>query len=68
MTRHKLPEISPIVERRHPNASLEEKRQYTKDLQQFVVALFALTEKLEARRREKDDSRKSGSHGNLDSR
>lgn len=64
--RHPIPEISSIIERWHPNASIEEKKDYTRDLRQFIVALVALNEKLREGASD-GDSPESGTHDILES-
>lgn len=38
-------EISPLIEKWHPNATHDQKVEYTQDLRQFVSALYDLHER-----------------------
>lgn len=63
---HEIPEISPIIERWHPNVSLAEKKELTRDLRLFVAALSALDRAL-VTEGGSADSAESDSHAILDS-
>lgn len=67
MTKRTIPEISPLIERWHPNATIEEKKQYTEEFRAFLMVLYGVFERCDREGLLNGDSRNSGSDGRVES-
>jgi hypothetical protein len=59
MTKQNIPEVSPLIEKWHPQATLEEQRQYTQEFRAYLAVLYRIFLRLDAEGYFAADSRES---------
>ena len=59
MAKKDIPEISPLIEKWHPHATLDEQRQYTQEFRAYLAVLYRIFLRLDAEGFFAADSRES---------